>query len=138
MNNHLVFTHGYGAVVSPANSFGFMDGGLDYKLSERFGWALQERLQRRLAVQDAQASRASLRLRNRGSSRSHIKNETPKSIGHEQNPFLRIAPIPPRRKRLCVVMNLAYPPFRKWTSLWFVLKNLRKESPCRESHPLRR
>jgi O-acetyl-ADP-ribose deacetylase (regulator of RNase III) len=33
------------AVVSPANSFGFMDGGLDNALSERFGWDLQERLQ---------------------------------------------------------------------------------------------
>lgn len=25
------------AIVSPADSFGFMDGGLDYALSERFG-----------------------------------------------------------------------------------------------------
>jgi len=33
------------AIVSPANSFGFMDGGLDYALSERFGWDLQKRLQ---------------------------------------------------------------------------------------------
>ena len=32
------------AVVSPANSFGFMDGGLDLALSERFGWDLQDRL----------------------------------------------------------------------------------------------
>ncbi len=37
------------AVVSPANSFGFMDGGLDYALSERFGWDLQVRLQARIA-----------------------------------------------------------------------------------------
>jgi O-acetyl-ADP-ribose deacetylase (regulator of RNase III) len=36
------------AVVSPANSFGFMDGGLDYALSERFGWSLQKRLQRQI------------------------------------------------------------------------------------------
>lgn len=33
------------AIVSPANSFGFMDGGLDYALSKRFGWDLQKRLQ---------------------------------------------------------------------------------------------
>lgn len=33
------------AVVSPANSFGFMDGGIDLYLSERFGWDLQDRLQ---------------------------------------------------------------------------------------------
>ncbi len=31
------------AVVSPANSFGFMDGGVDLPLSERFGWDLQDR-----------------------------------------------------------------------------------------------
>ena len=34
------------AIVSPANSFGFMDGGLDYALSERFGWDLEQRLQK--------------------------------------------------------------------------------------------
>jgi len=33
------------AIVSPANSFGFMDGGLDYALSKRFGWELEKRLQ---------------------------------------------------------------------------------------------
>lgn len=32
-------------IVSPANSFGFMDGGLDYALSERFGWDLEKNLQ---------------------------------------------------------------------------------------------
>jgi O-acetyl-ADP-ribose deacetylase (regulator of RNase III) len=33
------------AIVSPANSFGFMDGGIDLAYSEHFGWDLQERLQ---------------------------------------------------------------------------------------------
>jgi O-acetyl-ADP-ribose deacetylase (regulator of RNase III) len=33
------------AVVSPANSFGFMDGGIDLRYSDRFGWQVQERLQ---------------------------------------------------------------------------------------------
>ncbi|MBI5372423.1 MAG: macro domain-containing protein [Sphingobacteriales bacterium] len=36
------------AVVSPANSFGFMDGGLDYALSERFGWDLEKKLQKQI------------------------------------------------------------------------------------------
>ncbi|RYU97493.1 macro domain-containing protein [Emticicia agri] len=36
------------AIVSPANSFGFMDGGLDYALSERFGWDLEKKLQQRI------------------------------------------------------------------------------------------
>jgi len=33
------------AVVSPANSFGFMDGSLDFSISEFFGWHIQDRLQ---------------------------------------------------------------------------------------------
>ncbi len=33
------------ALVSPTNSFGFMDGGLDLQILEFFGWQVQERLQ---------------------------------------------------------------------------------------------
>ncbi len=33
------------ALVSPANSFGFMDGGIDALYSQRFGWQVQRRLQ---------------------------------------------------------------------------------------------
>jgi len=36
------------AIVSPANSFGFMDGGLDLAISEFFGWHVQERLQKQI------------------------------------------------------------------------------------------
>lgn len=32
------------ALVSPANSFGYMDGGLDLKISQYFGWALEDRV----------------------------------------------------------------------------------------------
>jgi len=35
-------------IVSPANSFGFMDGGIDYLYSEFFGWDLQKRLQEQI------------------------------------------------------------------------------------------
>lgn len=38
------------AVVSPANSFGFMDGGVDYAYSEHFGWHVQARLQAAIAT----------------------------------------------------------------------------------------
>jgi len=34
------------AIVSPANSFGFMDGGIDYAISTRLGWELQSSLQK--------------------------------------------------------------------------------------------
>ncbi len=33
------------AIVSPANSFGFMDGGLDYLISKNMGWDIQKNLQ---------------------------------------------------------------------------------------------
>ena len=36
------------AVISPANSFGFMDGGIDLVYSKRFGWHVQERIQQLL------------------------------------------------------------------------------------------
>lgn len=36
------------AIVSPANSFGFMDGGVDYAISERLGWGLEKELQKRI------------------------------------------------------------------------------------------
>lgn len=38
------------AIVSPANSYGFMDGGFDWLLTERFGPGVQARLQR--AIQE--------------------------------------------------------------------------------------
>jgi O-acetyl-ADP-ribose deacetylase (regulator of RNase III) len=34
------------AIISPANSFGFMDGGIDFAYSRYFGWDLQRRLQK--------------------------------------------------------------------------------------------
>lgn len=36
------------AIVSPANSFGFMNGGIDLAYSKRFGWGLQNNLQKYL------------------------------------------------------------------------------------------
>lgn len=33
------------AIVSPANSFGFMDGGIDYCYSRAFGWEMSKELQ---------------------------------------------------------------------------------------------
>lgn len=44
-----IFEHTADALVSPANSFGFMDGGIDLVYSRRFGWGLQRRLQQVLA-----------------------------------------------------------------------------------------
>ena len=43
-----IFAATVDAIVSPANSFGFMDAGLDLQLSERFGWDLQKELQKKI------------------------------------------------------------------------------------------
>ena len=40
------------AIVSPANSFGFMDGGLDLHISETLGWHIEENLQKQIAQLD--------------------------------------------------------------------------------------
>ncbi|WP_109152543.1 macro domain-containing protein [Azospirillum sp. TSO5] len=39
---------GCAAIVSPANSFGFMDGGLDIALARRFGWGVAEAVQQEI------------------------------------------------------------------------------------------
>ncbi|MCA9068855.1 MAG: Appr-1-p processing protein, partial [Planctomycetaceae bacterium] len=41
------------AIVSPANSFGFMDGGIDRLYTERYGLALQERVQSAIQTEHA-------------------------------------------------------------------------------------
>jgi hypothetical protein len=53
-----IFAEPADAVVSPANSFGFMDGGIDMGYSLRFGWHVQDRLQALLhAEHDTEAGR---------------------------------------------------------------------------------
>jgi O-acetyl-ADP-ribose deacetylase (regulator of RNase III) len=36
------------AIVSPANSFGFMNGGIDFSISKNLGWNIEKRLQKRI------------------------------------------------------------------------------------------
>jgi O-acetyl-ADP-ribose deacetylase (regulator of RNase III) len=43
-----IFESSADAIVSPANSFGYMDGGIDLVYLHRFGWELQTRLQTHL------------------------------------------------------------------------------------------
>lgn len=43
-----IFDVGAHAIVSPANSFGFMDGGIDMLYSRRFGWELSQNLQAKI------------------------------------------------------------------------------------------
>jgi len=45
VHRNSIFDLSCDAVVSPANSFGFMDGGIDMLYTQYFGWQVQERLQ---------------------------------------------------------------------------------------------
>lgn len=37
------------AIVSPGNSFGFMDGGVDLSISKHFGWGIQKELRSQIS-----------------------------------------------------------------------------------------
>ncbi|QNH61433.1 macro domain-containing protein [Hymenobacter sediminicola] len=41
-----IFDHPADALVSPANSFGYMNGGIDFAISKHLGWHLEKDLQR--------------------------------------------------------------------------------------------
>jgi O-acetyl-ADP-ribose deacetylase (regulator of RNase III) len=43
-----IFDEPVDALVSPANSFRFMDGGIDLAYTTKFGWGVQEALQRKI------------------------------------------------------------------------------------------
>jgi O-acetyl-ADP-ribose deacetylase (regulator of RNase III) len=66
------------AVVSPANSFGFMDGGIDRLYSYHFGWELQDRL------------RELIRSRHHGE--LLVGSAEVVETGHPRIPFLIAAP----------------------------------------------
>ncbi len=40
-----IFNHPCDALVSPANSFGYMNGGIDFAISKNLGWHIEKRLQ---------------------------------------------------------------------------------------------
>ncbi len=46
-----IFDHPADAIVSPANSFGFMDGGIDLAYSEHFGWGVQSDVKRLIQLE---------------------------------------------------------------------------------------
>lgn len=46
-----ILEHRADAIVSPANSFGYMDGGVDLVYSKFFGWELEANLRARLTAQ---------------------------------------------------------------------------------------
>lgn len=41
-----IFNHPCDAIVSPANSFGFMNGGIDFAISKNLGWHIEKKLQK--------------------------------------------------------------------------------------------
>ncbi len=48
VNNQSIFDLSCDAIISPANSFGFMNGGIDFTISKNLGWHIEKRLQKLL------------------------------------------------------------------------------------------
>ncbi|MEO1451049.1 MAG: macro domain-containing protein [Bacteroidota bacterium] len=48
VKNESIFETPCDALVSPANSYGYMNGGIDFAISKRLGWHVEKRLQHRI------------------------------------------------------------------------------------------
>lgn len=46
VKNQSIFDLSCDVIVSPANSFGFMNGGIDFSISKNLGWHIEKRLQK--------------------------------------------------------------------------------------------
>lgn len=46
IKNDSIFEYPCDAIVSPANSFGFMNGGIDFVISKNLGWHIEKKLQK--------------------------------------------------------------------------------------------
>ena len=45
VHNDSIFNHSADAIVSPANSYGYMNGGIDFAISKHLGWHIEKKLQ---------------------------------------------------------------------------------------------
>ncbi len=48
VTNDSIFNKPCDAIISPANSFGYMNGGLDFTISKNLGWHIEKRLQEQI------------------------------------------------------------------------------------------
>jgi len=46
-----IFNHPSDALISPANSYGFMNGGIDFAISKNLGWHIEKKLQAKIRAQ---------------------------------------------------------------------------------------
>lgn len=46
--NASIFEHSSDIIVSPANSFGFMNGGIDFSISKHLGWHIEKKVQHKI------------------------------------------------------------------------------------------
>jgi len=86
------------AIVSPANSFGFMDGGIDCAYSEYFGWRMSENLRSKIYMEHdgellvGQATAIDIRLSNDITPIPYLISaptmRTPLDVSNSPNAFL--------------------------------------------------
>lgn len=43
-----IFDHKSDVIISPANSFGFMNGGIDFSISKNLGWGIEKKVQAKI------------------------------------------------------------------------------------------
>lgn len=48
VKNQSIFDLSCDVIISPANSFGFMNGGIDFAISKNLGWHIEKKLQKKL------------------------------------------------------------------------------------------
>jgi len=78
IRNESIFNCPCDAIVSPANSFGYMNGGLDFSISKNLGWHIEKRLQ--------------LKIRNKFYGELLIGQATMVETDHADFPYLISAP----------------------------------------------
>lgn len=49
--NDSIFNHPCDAIISPANSFGFMNGGIDFAISKNLGWHIEKSVQKKIRTE---------------------------------------------------------------------------------------
>lgn len=78
VHNRSIFDLSFDAIISPANSFGFMNGGIDFVISKNLGWHIEKRLQQQ--------------IRDKFYGEILVGQATIVETDHEQYPFLISAP----------------------------------------------
>lgn len=103
----------YDCMVSPANSFGIMDGGVDLAISQYFGWGLMERVQKRII--------------NEFLGEQPVGTSIIVGTGHKEHPFLAHTPT------MRIPMNITHTD-NVYLAMWAMLVAVHNHNQSNEHH----